>query len=65
MSPVLAYIGPGAGIAFAKSFLSLIVGFFLTVGIAWVEVDYPKTESWIFWFLAISTASALVFNRYA
>ncbi len=65
MSPVLAYIGPGAGIAFAKSFLSLIVGFFLTVGIAWVEVDYPKTESWIFWFVAISTASALVFNRYA
>jgi hypothetical protein len=44
MSPVLAYIGPGAGIAFAGSFLSL---------------------SWIFWFVAISTASALVFNRYA
>jgi Type I phosphodiesterase / nucleotide pyrophosphatase len=34
-------------------------------GVAWVEVDYPKMESWIFGFLAISTASALVFNRYA
>jgi hypothetical protein len=32
MSQLLAYIGPGAGIAFAGSFLSLIVGFFLTVG---------------------------------
>jgi hypothetical protein len=36
-----------------------------TAGVAWVEVDYPKSESWIFWFLALSTASALFFGRYA
>jgi hypothetical protein len=36
-----------------------------TPGVAWVEVDYPKSESWILWFLAISTASALTFGRYA
>jgi hypothetical protein len=36
-----------------------------TPGVAWVEVDYPKSESWIFWFLAISTASALTLGRYA
>jgi hypothetical protein len=36
-----------------------------TAGVEWVEVDYPKAESWILWFLAISTVSALVFDRYA
>jgi len=37
MSPVFTYIGPGAGIAFAGSFLSLIVSFFLTAAalLAW------------------------------
>jgi hypothetical protein len=36
-----------------------------TPGVAWVEVDYPKSESWILWFLALSTASALTIGRYA
>jgi len=37
ISPLVAYIGPGAGIAFAGSFLSLIVSFFLTAAalLAW------------------------------
>jgi len=36
-TPFVAYIGPGAGIAFAGSFLSLVVSFFLTIGalLAW------------------------------
>jgi hypothetical protein len=36
-----------------------------TAKITWVEVDYPKSDSWIFWFLALSTSSALVPGRYA
>ena len=43
MSPVLAYIGPGAGIAFAGSFLSLIVGFFLTIG---ALAAWPFRAAW-------------------
>jgi len=37
LSPLLAYIGPGAGFAFIGSFLSLAVSFLLTVGsfLAW------------------------------
>ena len=37
ISPLLAYIGPGAGFAFLGSFLTLLVSFFLTVGsfVAW------------------------------
>jgi hypothetical protein len=34
-------------------------------GVAWVGVDYPKKESWLVWFLALSTASAVVLGRYA
>ncbi len=43
MSQLLAYIGPGAGIAFAGSFLSLIVGFFLTVG---ALAAWPFRAAW-------------------
>lgn len=34
-------------------------------GVAWIGVDYPKKESWLVWFLALSTASAVVLGRYA
>src|ERR1017187_567655 len=43
MPPVLAYIGPGAGIAFAGSFLSLIIGFFLTIG---ALAAWPFRAAW-------------------
>lgn len=34
-------------------------------GVAWVEIDYPGSSRWwIVWFLAISSASALVFLRW-
>ena len=36
-----------------------------TPAVVWIAVDYPKTDAWIGWFLAISSASALVFGRYA
>lgn len=34
-----------------------------STSVEWIEVNYPKTESWILQFLAIATASALVFGR--
>jgi len=34
-------------------------------GIVWVEIDYPKTDSWLVWFVVVSTSSALIFGRYA
>jgi hypothetical protein len=36
-----------------------------TPEVVWIAVDYPKTDAWIGWFLAVSAASALVFGRYA
>jgi hypothetical protein len=34
-------------------------------GVAWLEVDYPEPSRWwMVWFLAVSTASALVFARW-
>jgi hypothetical protein len=36
-----------------------------SAGVAWVEVEYPKTGWWMLWFLVFSTAGAVVFGRYA